>query len=197
MQLPYAFVLLAITVAPLACGGEGSAGADDVRGGLPTADAPPLFRGERDAGGGAAASPEAGDVGGGGDGGLVVGGDGGQDVVSSDLPRVDPDGDTVSDCRYGAIRGLVCSVSEQVFVAGASVWVDAVDCHGVPIQRLTTSDEDGYYTLIGVPIGPQTVFAEKDTFSYEYSVLVEDGAVTDVSALAAKECREAAGDPSV
>lgn len=99
-------------------------------------------------------------------------------------PWVDPD----SVCGYGTVYGLICSVSEQTFVDGATVWVDTVDCDGNPLHVETTSDGDGYYTLEGVPNGLQTIQIKRDDFEKTHTVSVKNDKVTDVTGVGHKEC---------
>jgi hypothetical protein len=103
-----------------------------------------------------------------------------------------PDTDTPpGECGYGVIDGIICSPSDQVFVNGATVWVDATDCDGTPLHLEAISDGEGKYTLTGVPAGLHTVHVSKGTFSNQYAVQVEAGKTTDVSAVAYKACPKA------
>lgn len=106
-----------------------------------------------------------------------------------------PDAETVSQgdlpdesCGQGTIYGLICSQNEQMFVNGADVFVETEDCAGNPIKRSTVSDDGGYYTLYQIPSGYQTVKVEKADWSKEYTVLVKDGMLSDVTGVGHKEC---------
>ncbi|GMV39154.1 MAG: hypothetical protein AMXMBFR64_08700 [Myxococcales bacterium] len=103
-----------------------------------------------------------------------------------DAPWVAPDG-----CGYGIIQGIVCSPSEQVFVNGAKVWVDAKDCEGNPVHIEVYSDGDGRYTLTGVPSGNQEVHVSSGSYENDYTVIVEAGATTDISSVGYKACPQA------
>ncbi|GMV43526.1 MAG: hypothetical protein AMXMBFR64_52420 [Myxococcales bacterium] len=114
--------------------------------------------------------------------------------------KAGPDGDKVTpwddpdaQCGYGTIYGLICSISDQTFVDGATVWVETTDCDGNPIVVETTSDGDGYYTLEGVPNGMQTVQIKRDDFEKTHTVVVKAGKVTDVTGVGHKECFQNTG----
>lgn len=97
-------------------------------------------------------------------------------------------------CGYGSILGIVCSPSDQVFVNGATVWIDATDCDGVtPLHFETVSDGDGNFWFDGVPSGYQTIHVKKGTFENEYQVLVKAHKTTDISGLGYKQCFQATG----
>ena len=110
------------------------------------------------------------------------------DHQAPDGEKVTPWDDPDAQCGYGTVYGLICSVSEQTFVDGAKVWVETVDCDGNPLVVETESDEDGYYTLEGVPNGLQEVQIERDDFEKSYTVTVKAGKVTDVTGVGHKEC---------
>ena len=97
------------------------------------------------------------------------------------------------ECGYGTIFGVICSKNEQMYVNDAEVWVDATDCEGHPVHIATKSNENGYYTLEGVPNGYQTVRVQKGVFEHEYTVAVVAGQLTDVTAVGHKECFKAVG----
>ncbi len=161
-----------------------SCGADPGGGGLPKAG------GGNGSGGGSATGFgfEGGDSGedgstGQGSGQTAVGNTGGgEDTVVNQW--TDPD----NGCGYGTIYGLICSKDEQMYVNGASVWVEAEDCEGTLTLRETISDNNGYYTLQGVPNGLQTVHVEKADWSKSYNVQVNDGMLSDVTGVGHKEC---------
>lgn len=97
-------------------------------------------------------------------------------------------------CGYGSVLGLVCSPSDQVFVDGATVFIDALDCDGVtPLHLETVSDGDGNFWLDQVPSGYQTVHVQKGSFENEYLVLVKAHKTTDISGLGYKQCFQATG----
>ena len=102
--------------------------------------------------------------------------------------NVNPYDDIDPTCGQGTVYGIICSTADQFFVNDAEVWVDTVDCAENPIIRSTMSNANGYYTLEGVPSGMQTVLVKKDEFEKSYNVLVQDGKVTDVTAVGKKEC---------
>ncbi len=95
----------------------------------------------------------------------------------------DENGDTgvgISD-ELGGITGRICSPSENSWVVGADVWVELENGDLVS----TTTDQDGYFTLTGIPIGDQTIHVQKGSFSTDFDVVVEPNQVTE---LAEEEC---------
>lgn len=103
-----------------------------------------------------------------------------------DAPWTPPEG-----CGYGVLHGIVCSPSDQVFVSGASVWIDTVDCEGNPVHVEGTSDADGKYTLTGVPSGQQEVHVASGDYENNYPVIIEAGGTTDITSLGYKACPQA------
>ena len=103
----------------------------------------------------------------------------------------DPTNACAGGCGTGSVTGVVCAPNEQVFVNGASVWVDATGCDGQPITVQVTSDSKGRYTLEGVPCGYQTVHIQKNSFEHEFKVPVAVGEETDVTAAGYKQCFKA------
>lgn len=108
------------------------------------------------------------------------------DAGGDDTTWIPPEG-----CGYGVILGIVCSPSEQVFVNGAKVWVDTLDCEGNPAHVEALSDADGRYTLTGVPSGSQKVHVSSAGYDNEYTVIVEPGGTTDISSVGYKACPQA------
>jgi len=139
-----------------------------------------------DAGGGAPAEAD------GGDGRTATGDADGGGAATTDGPRAGPDV-PVAECGYGSVFGLVCDPVAQVFVGGAAVRVDAVDCNGDAVRRITIADEDGFFTLVGVPAGRQTVVVKKDAFEAELTALVVADALTDLTAAAREACDQTTG----
>ena len=110
-------------------------------------------------------------------------------LPDDDTPKVGIGERPDAFCGYGSILGLVCSPSQQVFVNGATVTLDAVDCDGVtPLHFETLTDADGNYQLTGIPSGYQTVHVQKDDYEDDYSVLVKAGKTTDISGFGYKQC---------
>ena len=94
-------------------------------------------------------------------------------------------------CEVGQIKGVVCSPNEQVFVNGATVAVDTVDCQGTPVHAEAKSDAQGLYLLEGVPCGNQTVTVDKGSYHHDYSVVVPPGGVMDFRGVGKKQCFQA------
>lgn len=188
MRAPHVLALLPLVLVPLACGGGGESGASP--GDAWHGDAVvflPNGAGAAgvDAGGGAPDVADAAD-------------DGSAPTAPDDATPAGPP-DAVLDvreeavCGDGSIFGLVCDRSEQAFVGGAAVRVDAIDCNGNLVRRLTVSDEDGYFTLAAVPDGLQTVLVKKADFELQLTVLVVAGALTDVTGEAHEDCSQPTG----
>ena len=187
-----------LAIFPLGCGESGAGAGEEPALGDPGVDGALLGFGALDAGGGQPPWLDVID----GNGVIEIGNDvldgAAPDLVAlPDLPLRGRDEGTTAPCGFGTIRGLVCSRAEQMYVDGAAVQVDAFDCGGNPIRRLTLSDAEGYFTLTDVPAGLQTVHVRKDDFSYEFTVLVEDGQVTDITGAAYKDCFLQTGDRCV
>jgi len=107
-------------------------------------------------------------------------------------------GDKPDDgCGYGVVYGLICSKDDQTFVNGATVSIAAEDCDGTTKTIETLSDDNGFYTLEGVPSGLQTIQVKKDDWSKEYTVLVKDAMLTDVTGVGYKECFKAVNQCAV
>ncbi|MBI3071839.1 MAG: carboxypeptidase regulatory-like domain-containing protein [Deltaproteobacteria bacterium] len=129
------------------------------------------------AGGGGGGSGVGG--GGGGGGGNVDGGVGGGGWV-------DDAGSAV--CGPGGITGRVCAPSARLFLAQARVFVDATDCNGNAVHRETTSDNDGRFTLSGVPSGRWTLTIEKGSFRVSRTVQVIAGRTVNAAESEEKLC---------
>ncbi|HIA04143.1 MAG TPA: carboxypeptidase regulatory-like domain-containing protein [Myxococcales bacterium] len=130
---------------------------------------------------------------GGSDTGFGSGSFTGSDPNKPDAETVSQDDELDSECGYGDVYGLICSMSEQMFVNGADVWIDTLDCNGTPVKRQTVSDANGFYTLTQVPSGIQTVQIQKDIFTKQYNVVVKAGKLSDVTGVAHKECFQVVG----
>ena len=115
--------------------------------------------------------------------------DGGPNLGADSIHTAQDD-DASGECGYGVIVGIVCSPTDQVFVNGATIWVDATGCDGQPAHLETVSDGQGLYTLTGVPSGMQTVHVQKGTYSHSYTVLIEGGKTTDVTSVGKKACAQ-------
>jgi hypothetical protein len=84
-------------------------------------------------------------------------------------------------------------MSEQMWVNDANVWIETTDCNGNAVKIETISTKDGFYTLVNVPSGIQTVHVQKDAFSKEYNIVVKAGMLSDVTGVAHKECFQLVG----
>jgi hypothetical protein len=79
-------------------------------------------------------------------------------------------------CVYtSAVLGRVCAPEQREWVPGATVTLEAIDCHGVPFTITATSGNDGSFRLDGVPPGTWTVTAQAGAFSQTYTVTVLPG----------------------
>jgi hypothetical protein len=83
----------------------------------------------------------------------------------------------------GSVTGRICAPSQNVYVAGADVWVEFND--GTRITSVT--DADGYFTLEDVPAGIHTVYVSKGSFTAEFDVSIK---ANEVLELAQEECLE-------
>jgi hypothetical protein len=83
-------------------------------------------------------------------------------------------------CDTGTVSGRVCAPDKATWVNGATVTVDATDCHGHPVHLTTTSAADGTFTLDGVPGGSQTVHAALGDFSQDTAVAVMVNQTTQI-----------------
>ena len=110
---------------------------------------------------------------------------GGPDVARRDtsgLPRpCDP-------CGYGSVRGRVCAPNEQVFVNGASVWVETMACDGSPVRIEAVSDASGYYLLENVPCGEQTIEIQKGSYEHRFEVTIRAAELNDITGMGFKLC---------
>lgn len=81
---------------------------------------------------------------------------------------------------FGSVTGRVCAPDQQTWVNGASVTVDALDCHGDPVHVSTVSGDDGTFTLDGIPNGSWVVKAESGSFTQELPVNITPGQTTEI-----------------
>jgi hypothetical protein len=86
------------------------------------------------------------------------------------------------------LKGRVCAPNEQVFLNGAVVSIDAVDCDGSAVHLEVTSGLDGSYEFPEVPCGTWTVEIVKGSFTVSYGVPIEAGVDHDVTGAAEKLC---------
>ena len=105
---------------------------------------------------------------------------------SAAAPDVNSEG-----CEPGGLQGRVCSPSEQQFVAGALISVEAAGCDGLPVHLETLSESDGTYLIEGIPPGPVEVVITKGSFSTVHNIVIQPGVVHDVTGAAYKLCFDA------
>ena len=117
-------------------------------------------------------------TGGGFDGQLVT------DGVASDATPSEP----CTDCGYGALKGIVCAPSEQVFVSNAILQIQTFDCDGNAITIETLSKPDGTYLMPEVPCGQHTVHVKAGSFTNSYTVAIDAGETTDITGVGKKLC---------
>jgi len=87
----------------------------------------------------------------------------------------DPDADT------GSVTGRICAPSQNIYVAGATVWISLSD--GSRIETVTNAD--GFFTLEDVPVGEHTVFVAKGSFETNFKVLIN---ADELTKMAEEEC---------
>ncbi len=78
----------------------------------------------------------------------------------------------VSSCELGNITGYVCAPGKTLYIGGADVSVETVDCNGQLVTISALSGADGVYKLSDVPSGPVVVNVSKGSFQTEYIVTV-------------------------
>ena len=98
-------------------------------------------------------------------------------------------------CANGPVKGLVCAPSEQHFITGASVTIDAIGCDGEPVHLVTKSKPDGGYYFPEVPCGTHHVNVKSGSFEISYVIQVEPVTGTDITGAAKKQCFKAQGVP--
>lgn len=108
--------------------------------------------------------------------------------VTPDANGVDAPDDPNPYCGLGSVHGRICAPAEQLYVDGATVWVDAEDCDGTLVHRETVTDDDGFYTLHEVPSGLQTLHVVRGDFARTYAVDIPINGTSDVTGAAYKEC---------
>ncbi|MBN1944834.1 MAG: carboxypeptidase regulatory-like domain-containing protein [Bradymonadales bacterium] len=110
-------------------------------------------------------------------------GDGSDELVDGGAqdPSIDPYPDLEGPCGYGNVEGRVCSPSENVWIAGARVYVETLDCDGNPVLIETTSDDGGHFLLEHVPSGWQTIKVERGSYYTQVDTLVLADTTVSVS----------------
>jgi len=96
-------------------------------------------------------------------------------VVDSGVPDA---GQPCTD--LGAVSGRVCAPDQMTWVNGATVSVDATDCHGQSVHLETTSAADGAFSLRDVPPGNWSVHASLGAFTQDTPVTVRTNATTAI-----------------
>jgi hypothetical protein len=199
---PCAGLAAAILVAcQLACSSSATAPRAEVDNG---GEADTGFGAVGEGGGFGGGTPDAG-----GGASFDAGGEGGSDAPFGERANPDaatlPGGEVVgvddeedAVCGLGTLMGLVCSPSAQVFVNGAKVWIDTLDCSGAPLHLETYTTVDGAYAFVdSVPSGYQTVHIDMGGFQKTQLVFVKAGKVSDVSGVAMKQCFQVVGQCEV
>ncbi len=116
-----------------------------------------------------------------GDGVLVT-----QDI-SSDVVATQ----SCTPCGYGVLKGLVCSPSEQIFVANAKVSLTFIDCDGKTKQISTYTDSEGAYLFPKIPCGKHKAVVTAGSFETSFNVNVKPGTVRDITGVGQKLCFKA------
>jgi hypothetical protein len=112
------------------------------------------------------------------------------EAVAEVVPDVPPEVEEpwCDPCGYGSLKGRVCAPSQQVFVAGATVTINTVDCDGKSMTLKTTTNSEGIYYFDSVPCGYQTIQIYKGSFTHEFEVPIKVGKLMDVSGADMKMC---------
>jgi hypothetical protein len=94
----------------------------------------------------------------------------------------EPNNPILTDCGdpTGNINGRLCAPSGVHWVVGANVSVTYRDCNGNAHVIQTQTDAEGYFVLVGVGLGTQTVHAEKGPYRADFEVTVEENRTTTI-----------------
>ncbi|HEY1101599.1 MAG TPA: carboxypeptidase-like regulatory domain-containing protein, partial [Myxococcota bacterium] len=95
--------------------------------------------------------------------------------TTTTLPAVTCEPPAVPD-EAGTVAGRVCAPDGETWLSGAEVYVELADGTRVAV----TTDADGRYTLINVPVGRQTVHVVKGSFTSNFQVDVYEDQTTTV-----------------
>ncbi len=98
-------------------------------------------------------------------------------------------------CGTGPVKGVVCAPSEQHYIPGAKVTIDAIGCDGQPVHLETTTKLDGSYYFPEVPCGDHFINVVAGSFHVTYAVDVAVGTGIDVTGAGKKQCFKAKGIP--
>jgi hypothetical protein len=109
-------------------------------------------------------------------------------VVTSDVTADAQLSGTCKPCGYGALKGLVCAPSQQVYVAGATVTLTVTDCDGTVKQLTTATAGDGSYEFPQVPCGKHEAKAVAGSFQASYFVNIKPGQTRDLTGVGQKLC---------
>jgi hypothetical protein len=85
-------------------------------------------------------------------------------------------------CGMGTIAGKTCAPNIKTAIANVKVWVDTIDCNGVPQHYETYSSPTGEYSL-KIPCGTQTVNMSKGSFHGSYTRWIDKGKVTQMTSV--------------
>jgi hypothetical protein len=91
------------------------------------------------------------------------------------------DADAGPSCGKGTLKGLVCQAGTMKLVPEATIQVSAVRCDGVTQNFEAKTDEQGRFTIFGVPDGLQRVDVISPLYTGWFWATIKDGGVTFVA----------------
>jgi hypothetical protein len=83
-------------------------------------------------------------------------------------------------CGMGTVAGKTCAPNVKTAIPYVLVWVDSIDCNGVPQHYQTYSSAKGEYSL-EIPCGTQTINMRKGSFQGSYTRWIDKGMVTTMT----------------
>ncbi|MCA9572516.1 MAG: carboxypeptidase regulatory-like domain-containing protein, partial [Myxococcales bacterium] len=93
------------------------------------------------------------------------------DVVPGVLPAQVRGYGYAAGTGTGVVEGRVCAPNGTTWVVDATVSVDTA-------PAVSVTNEDGWFQLLGVPVGPATITVVRGSWSHTYPVDVSDGGIT-------------------
>lgn len=90
----------------------------------------------------------------------------------ADLPDSSSEDGGLQCGSISSVAGRVCSPEARDWIAGATVTLETMDCHGVPLTLTATSGVAGWFELDQVPPGTWTLTVQAGMFSQTYTVTV-------------------------
>ncbi|MCO4748210.1 MAG: choice-of-anchor D domain-containing protein [Proteobacteria bacterium] len=99
----------------------------------------------------------------------------GQLHAHSDAPNPSTTADLVAYVGVGDITGKICAPGNNGWVFGARVWVEGTYPSGTPWLIETTTDAQGEFTLVDVPLGTHTVYVQRGSWSTSFELTLTGG----------------------